>query len=72
MRLFLPYVFYTVGVSPIHVHMQIIVKKLLGKRKKKKRTTEKKDTTAQIGTNVRVRGFNAGLLACSQFASGES
>jgi hypothetical protein len=24
---------------------------------------------AQIGTNVRVRGFNAGLLARSQFAS---
>jgi hypothetical protein len=27
---------------------------------------------AQIGTNVRVRGFNAGLLARSQFASGRS
>jgi hypothetical protein len=28
--------------------------------------------TAQIGTNVRARGFNAGLLARSQFASGRS
>jgi hypothetical protein len=28
--------------------------------------------TAQIGTNVRARGFNAGLLARSQFESGRS
>jgi hypothetical protein len=28
--------------------------------------------TAQIGTNVRANGFNAGLLARSQFASGRS
>jgi hypothetical protein len=28
--------------------------------------------TAQIGTNVRARGVNAGLLASSQFASGRS
>jgi hypothetical protein len=28
--------------------------------------------TAQIGTNVRARAFNAGLLARSQFASGKS
>jgi hypothetical protein len=28
--------------------------------------------TAQIGTNVRARVFNAGLLARSQFASGRS
>jgi hypothetical protein len=34
--------------------------------------TEKKNTPAQIGTNVRVRVFNAGLLARSQFASGRS
>jgi hypothetical protein len=34
--------------------------------------TEKKNTTAQIGSNVRVRGFNAGLLARSQFASRRS
>jgi hypothetical protein len=30
------------------------------------------NTTAQIRTNVRARGFNAGLLARSQFASGRS
>jgi hypothetical protein len=28
--------------------------------------------TAQIGINVRARGFNAGLLARSQFAPGRS
>jgi hypothetical protein len=32
----------------------------------------KKKKTAQIGTNVRARVFNAGLLARSQFASGRS
>jgi hypothetical protein len=41
-------------------------------RKKKERKKEKKNTTAQIGTNVWVRGFNAGLLARSQFAFGRS
>jgi hypothetical protein len=40
--------------------------------KKKGKEKEKKNTTAQIGTNVRTRGFNAGLLARSQFASGRS
>jgi hypothetical protein len=29
----------------------------------------KKNTTAQIGTNVRARGFNAGLLSRNRFAS---
>jgi hypothetical protein len=33
---------------------------------------KKKRKTAQIGTNVRARIFNAGLLARSQFASGRS
>jgi hypothetical protein len=33
---------------------------------------EEKEATAQIGTNVRARVFNAGLLARSQFASGRS
>jgi hypothetical protein len=28
--------------------------------------------STQIGTNVKVRGVNAGLLASSQFASGRS
>jgi hypothetical protein len=31
-----------------------------------------KKATAQIGTNVSARGFNGGLLARSQFASGRS
>jgi hypothetical protein len=31
-----------------------------------------KKGTAQIGTNVRARGFNVGLLAGSQFESGKS
>jgi hypothetical protein len=39
----------------------------VGKRKRKG-----KIATAQIGTNVRYHGFNAGLLARSQFASGRS
>jgi hypothetical protein len=42
------------------------------KKEIKKKTKQKKNTTAQIGTNVRARGFNAGLLARSQFASGKS
>jgi hypothetical protein len=33
---------------------------------------EKKTQQHKLGTNVRVRGFNAGLLARSQFASGRS
>jgi hypothetical protein len=52
------------GVYPNHIHITIIVKNNLLKKKK--------NTTAQIGTNVRARGFNAGLLARSQFASGRS
>jgi hypothetical protein len=53
------------------MHIEIIVKKKLVEEKKKEkiRKTLKKNTTAQIGTNVRVRRFNAGLLARSQFAS---
>jgi hypothetical protein len=40
--------------------------------KKKKGNKTKENTTAQIVTDVRVRGCNAGLLARSQFASGRS
>jgi hypothetical protein len=44
-----------------------------GKRKgKEERKDNKKNKTAQIGTNVRARGFGAGLLARSRFASGRS
>jgi hypothetical protein len=42
------------------MHITIIVKKLIKKKKK-----PKENTTAQIGTNVRARGFGAGLLATS-------
>jgi hypothetical protein len=39
------------------------------KKRKKKEKIEKKNTIARVGTNVRVRGFNAGLLARSQLHS---
>jgi hypothetical protein len=39
---------------------------------KRKKNKENKETAARIGTNVRARVFNAGLLARSQFASGRS
>jgi hypothetical protein len=39
-------------------------------KRKKKKSKQKKNITAQTGTNVRARVFNAGLLASSQFASG--
>jgi hypothetical protein len=42
---------------------------LLKKKEKKGKRKQKKNTTAQIGTNVRAHGFNAGLLARGQFAS---
>jgi hypothetical protein len=49
------------------MHIAIIVKINFVKKIK-----QKKNTAAQIGTNVRACGFNAGLLARSQFASGRS
>jgi hypothetical protein len=55
--------------SYAHIHN---CKNNLLKKINQKETKEKKNTTAQIGTNVRVQGFNAGLLARSQFASGRS
>jgi hypothetical protein len=58
------------GAYPNYTHIQIIVKNnLLGKKLRKNR---KENTAAQIGLNVMVSGFNAGLLARSQFASGRS
>jgi hypothetical protein len=47
------------------MHIQIIVKRV---EKKKKRKTQQH----RLGTNVWALGFNAGLLARSQFASGKS
>jgi hypothetical protein len=60
------------GAYPNHAHNNNCKKKLIGKKKKKKNEKENKTTTAQIGTNVRDRGFNVGLLARSRFASGRS
>jgi hypothetical protein len=44
-------------------------KKLVGEKKKGKKQ-KRKTQQHRLGTNVRVRGFNAGLLARSQFAYG--
>jgi hypothetical protein len=65
------------GAYPDHMHIIIIIiiivkNNLLKKGNERKRKIQKKNTTAQIGTKVRARGFNAGLLARSQFASGRS
>jgi hypothetical protein len=53
------------------MHITRFVKKNLLKKRKIK-GKEKENTAAQIETNVRACGFNAGLLARSQFASGRS
>jgi hypothetical protein len=44
----------------------------LWKEKDKRKEKRGKEATAQIGTNVRARVFNAGLLARNHFASGRS
>jgi hypothetical protein len=54
------------GAHPNYKHIEIIVNNNLWKKGKEK------NTTAQIGTNVWACGFNAGLQARSQFASGRS
>jgi hypothetical protein len=67
MRLFLPQVLYTAWcLSKSYSHKNICGKSNFCKNKEK----IGKRKTAQIGTNVRARVFNAGLLARSQFASG--
>jgi hypothetical protein len=74
MRLFLPYVLHTVWcLSKSYAHINNCKKKrtctvIKGEKDK----TGNKNTTAQIGTNVRVRGYKAGLLDRSQFALGKS
>jgi hypothetical protein len=57
------------------MHIQIIVKEsnLLEKKKEKEKKKNKRKTQQhRLGTNVRVRRFNARLLARSQFASERS
>jgi hypothetical protein len=44
----------------------------LWEKKEKRKTQKRKIQLQRAGTNVRVHGFNAGLLARSQFASGKS
>jgi hypothetical protein len=64
-------VLYTVWcLSKSYAHTNNCAKKLVGIKRKKK---QKRETQQHgLGTNVRVRGFKAGLLARSQFASGRS
>jgi hypothetical protein len=65
-------VLYTVWcLSKSYAHKNNCRKQLVG-TKERKRKKYKRNTTAEIGTNVRARGLNAGLLARSQFASGRS
>jgi hypothetical protein len=52
-------------LSKSYAHQNNCQKQLVEKK-------EKKEATAQIGTNVRARVFNTGLLARSQFAFGRS
>jgi hypothetical protein len=57
------------GTYPNYVYIKNLQKQLVNVFKEKKK---RKNNTAQIGTNVRTRIFNAALLARSQFASGMS
>jgi hypothetical protein len=73
MQSFLPQVLYTVWCLSKLFANKIFVKitcKYVQRKEKKERRKRRK--TAQIGTSVRVRVFNTGLLARSQFASGRS
>jgi hypothetical protein len=69
MRSFLLQLLYTDGAYPNCTHIKIIVRNNFWENKKRKRKEKK---AAQIGTNLRARIYNAGLLARSQFASGSS
>jgi hypothetical protein len=55
------------GAYPNYIHIQMFVKATYVFKEKEKRKEKH-----QIGTNVRARVFNAGLLPRSQFASGLS
>jgi hypothetical protein len=62
------------GAYPNHMHIQIIVKNKITcceeKKKEKKRKNQKRKIQQQrVETNVRVREFNAGLLARSPLHS---
>jgi hypothetical protein len=77
MRLFLPSVLYTVWcLSQSYARTHNCKKKLVGKKernkKEKEKTQRRKPQHHRLGTNVRVRGFKAGLLARSQSACGSA
>jgi hypothetical protein len=75
MRLFLPYVLYTVWcLSKSYEHTNNCKEKqLVGKKKKEARKRkDRKKQQHRLGTNVRVRGFKERLLVRSQFAPGSS
>jgi hypothetical protein len=54
------------------MHIQIIVKKTCWRKKERKKKQKRESQQRGLGSNARVRGFKAGLLARSQFASGRS
>jgi hypothetical protein len=57
----------------LYAHKNICKKKLVKKKKKnEEKEKRKKNNPAQIGTNVKARVLNVGLLARSQFASRRS
>jgi hypothetical protein len=57
----------------LYAHKNNCKKQLVKEKIKKERKKERKqEKTAEIGINVRARGFNAGLPARSHFASGRS
>jgi hypothetical protein len=64
--------FILFGAYPNHMHIQIIVKNNLLRKNGGKRKNKRKTQQHRLGTNVRVLGFKAGLLARSHFASGRS
>jgi hypothetical protein len=70
MRLFLPHVLYTVWWLSKSYALTIVKNSLLKKKKGKKQ--KGKAQQRRLGTNVRVCGFPARLLARGRFASGGS
>jgi hypothetical protein len=59
----------------MHITILVIVKKTCWKKRKVKTREKKQKRKSQqhrLETNVRIRAFNVGLLARSQFASGRS
>jgi hypothetical protein len=69
MPLFLPYVFYRVWcLSNSYTHINNCKNKITCCGKKRKKKQKRKIQLQRVGTNISVRGINAGLLARTQFA----